>query len=246
MVNPAGQIGSSINALIKEYTSIAHNLANISTTGYKRKINAFSRELMNKMSDSEEEALASGTIETKGVLDFSQGLLQHTGKSLDVAICGKGFFVIETTNGQIYTRNGVFEIDPATGQLVNSQGDIVAGAEGPIIIPKTASELDVSIGEDGSVSANGASIGKIRVVDLGDEESKLVSMGNSCFKAPEGIRVNDTPQTMLKQGYRENSNVRMMEELVDLITVSRLYESNMSILTRRRENSKSILNVANG
>lgn len=245
MVNPAGQIGSSINALVKEYTTIAHNLANISTAGYKRKINAFSRELMNKINDSEEQAISSSSIEATGVLDFSQGMLQHTGKSLDVAICGKGFFVVETPNGPLYTRSGVFQLEPLTGQIVDTDGNIVAGTDGPVIIPKSASELDISIAEDGNVTVNGSAIGKLRVVDFGDQENKLVSMGKNCFKAPQGVRQAEATGTTLKQGYRENANVRMMDELVDLITVSRLYESNMKVLSKRHDNAKSVLNVAN-
>ncbi|MCK5172549.1 MAG: flagellar hook basal-body protein, partial [Planctomycetes bacterium] len=109
MVNPAGQIGTSINALINEYESISHNLANINTAGYKRSVNAFSRELENRMAGPE-EAIKKGEIKAESKLDFSVGGMLNTGRPLDLALASGGFFVLETPDGPVYTRNGIFHL----------------------------------------------------------------------------------------------------------------------------------------
>ena len=244
MINPGGQMGSSISALTEEYHTIAHNLANINTTGYKRSVNSFSRELLKQMSGGQEYSLHSAEIDIKSARDFTAGTLLGTSRPLDVAISGKGFFVIETPKGPLYTRNGVFNINPS-GQLVDVEGRIVAGADGPVIIPKDVGELQINIGKDGEISANGNRLGKLRIVDFGESEGELVSAGRNCFMAPEQVRPADAENASLRQGHRENSNVKRMEEVVSLISVSRLYEMNVSLMKRLRENAKKMIDVAN-
>ena len=244
MVNPAGQLGSSVNALTDEYYAVAHNLANINTAGYKRRVSSFSRELMEQMSGDSSMSVPQGEISVTNVIDFSQGSLLKTERSLDVAISGKGFFIIETPNGPLYTRNGAFDTNPQ-GQLVDLEGRIVAGANGPIVIPAGVSVQQVAISDDGGVRAGNAALGRLKVVDFEEDEDKLVAVGKNCFAAPEDVTPAAAQKTLMKQGYQENSNVQRMEELVNLVTVSRLYETNMRLLQRRQENAKVILGVAN-
>ena len=128
MGNSAGQVGSSLGALMNEYTSIAHNLANVSTSGFKRNVNSFSSELMKKLGTMKEKPLNSGEIDSNVNLDFSQGPMLVTERTLDVAISGKGFFVLESPEGPVYTRNGSFFVNPTNGQLADSSGRLVSGA----------------------------------------------------------------------------------------------------------------------
>jgi len=244
MVDSAGQIGSSINALMKEYHTVAHNIANVNTTGYKRRVNTFARELMEQASGGEEESVSAAEIKANGAIDFSAGSVVGTGRPLDVAILGEGFFVVETPEGPLYTRNGVFEINPQ-GQLVDLSNRIVAGVGGPVVVPPSVSELDINIAVDGNVKAGPSVLGKLRVVDFGDNVSELEPAGKSCFRVRPEVRPADAENVILKQGYRENSNVKLVEELVDLIGVSRLYEINMGLLQKQRENSQVMLGVAN-
>ena len=103
---------SSIAALSQDFHAITHNLANVSTAGYKRLRSRFSNELEVVLRGMEE---AAGTVpaEVQGeiTIDFTQGSLTHTGRPLDLALEGKGFFVIETPQGPLYTRNGIFQIN---------------------------------------------------------------------------------------------------------------------------------------
>ncbi|HEG42452.1 MAG TPA: flagellar hook basal-body protein [Phycisphaerales bacterium] len=243
MVNPAGQLGSSVDALVKEYETIAHNLANINTTGYKRRVNAFTRELMDKMADPKE--VEQGEINVKGALDFTMGNLLKTGRPLDLAIGSKGFFVIETPDGPLYTRNGIFHLDNTTGQLIDINGRMVAGTDGPVIVPSGIGESQIGIAEDGHIMAGDTDIGNLRIVEFGEDEGKLVSVGYNCYMAPDGVEPTDAANALVRQGFQENSNVNLAQELIAMMKVSSLYDTNMKLLSRRREISKTIIGVAN-
>lgn len=244
MIDPGGELASSVSALTDDYYIIAHNLANINTAGYKRKVNSFTRELTRQMSDDPDGSVPEGEISINSVFDFSQGSLLKTNRSLDAAINGKGFFVVETPDGPLYTRNGVFQINPQ-GQLVDLEGRMISGDGGQIVVPADVSVQQVDIGEDGSVSAGGSSLGRLKVVDFKEDEEKLFPAGKNCFGAPEGVVPGAAEKAAIKQGYQENSNVERMEEVVGLITVSRLYETNMKLLMRDHENAKAVIGVAN-
>ena len=244
-------VRSSLDALTQEFETITHNLANVSTAGYKRRCNAFSKSLEEQMAGLLEEmtggeTYSPGTIELTSSLDFSQGNLYETGRPMDFAIFGKGFFVIETPNGPLYTRNGVFHTNQ-NGQIVDSQERIVAGEAGPITIPTTVGISQVSVAKDGSISAGGIPIGKLRVVDFKDNENKLVPAGSNCLQMPdETIQPIAADQIVVKQGSLEASNVKMIDELVDMIMVTRLYEANMKLVSAQSEATDSIMSVANG
>jgi len=245
MANGLDHVGSSINALSNEYHTIAHNMANMNTVGYKRKVNLFSRELTDRMGNGGDESLPAGQIKSKAQIDFSQGALTRTDRALDLAIAGSGFFVVETPDGPLYTRNGIFHVT-TQGQLVDMSGRLVGGADAPITVPPTTSEQSIQISEDGRVRAGGADLGKLKIVDFGADEDRLTAVGENCFAAPSDVRPAALEAAVIRQGYRESSNVKVMSELVDLMSVSRLYEMNMNMLKKRQENSRTILGVANG
>ncbi len=236
------QVSSSINALMREYETITNNLANVSTAGYKRRCNAFSKSLQEQMTGA--DTYSPGNIELNSSLDFSQGNLSETGRPLDFAIYGKGFFVIETPNGPLYTRNGIFHKNQ-NGQIVDSQGRIVAGEGGPITIPSDVGIPQVIVSNDGSISASGSTIGKFQLVDFEGNEDKLVPTGDSCYRMPDkNIQPVADENIIVKQGSQEVSNVKMIEELVDMIMVSRLYEANMKFIAARKEVASSITSAA--
>jgi flagellar basal-body rod protein FlgF len=236
------QVSSSITALTKEFEIITHNLANVSTAGYKRRCNVFTKILESQNPDSK----LNTTIDLEDTFDFSQGNLVETGRKLDFAISGKGFFVIETPEGPLYTRNGIFHTS-GNGQLIDFSGRMVAGEAGPITIPTTVSTSEISVSPDGQVSAAGAVVGKFRIVDFGDNESLLVPAGSNCYRMDsEEIEPTTAENVVVSQGYQEASNVNTMEELVNMVMVSRLYESNMKVLSAKQEASSSLMSVAMG
>ncbi|MHC4587294.1 MAG: flagellar hook-basal body protein [Planctomycetota bacterium] len=245
------QVSSSINALMQEYETITNNLANVSTAGYKRRCNTFSKSLqeqmtglLEQMTGTDAETYSPGNIELTSSLDFSQGNFSETGRPLDFAIHGKGFFVIETPNGPLYTRNGIFQINQ-NRQITDSQGRIVAGEGGPITIPSDVGISQVSASNDGSIIAGDTNIGKFQLVDFEDNEAILVPTGDSCYQMPDtNIQPIAAENIILKQGTQEVSNVKMIEELVDMIMVSRLYEANMKFIAARKEVASSITSAA--
>ena len=137
-------LSSSIQALTQEYEAVAQNLANMSTAGYKRTMSSFNREMLSRLSESPDTMPADGTIQVTSYRDFGQGSLVKTDRPLDLAIQGKGFFVVETPEGPLYTRNGTFQIQ-RDGRLVDLNGRNVAGADGPVIIPPTVNEQSISV-----------------------------------------------------------------------------------------------------
>ncbi len=237
------QVASSINALEKEFGVITHNLANVSTVGYKRRYGAFSKMLDQQTADKAEP---SSEIQFKSNFDFSQGNLIQTGRNLDLALSGKGFFVIETPDGPLYTRNGAFSTNK-NGQLVDNQQRIVAGQMGPITIPPNADISQLNVGNDGSISIGTAPLDKFKLVAFKEGEDDLVPVGDSCFRMTnESNKPIEAENIVVKQGYQEGSNVKMIEELVNMIMVTRLYEANMKFMSAKGDTTNSLMGVAMG
>ena len=243
MSDIVAQTSFAISGLTREFNIIAHNLANVGTVAYKRRCNAFSNSLMTKGAGT--RAVSGNEADLYSTFDFTQGSLIETGRTLDFALCGKGFFVIETPEGPLYTRNGMFRLD-GNGQIVDSMGRTVAGVAGPISIPPSAGLSQISVSTDGNISAAGVEAGKFKLVDFKDNESELVADGFNCFQAPEGMEPEPPENLIVKQYAHEGSNVQLVEELVDMIMVSRLYEANMKFISVGKDTSKSLMSVAMG
>jgi flagellar basal-body rod protein FlgF len=242
MSNITEQLGSSIDTLTREYEIITHNLANASTAGFKRRCNTFTKVLNEQLGNSQTDS--TGKAELNTVFDFSQGNVVQTSRELDFALSGKGFFVIESPDGPLYTRNGAFSTNQ-NGQLVDMQGRIVAGKDGAISIPGNIPLSQLNISDNGSISANGVSIGQFKLADFGDNQDKLIPVGSNCYQMTDTtITAADASNVIVKQGYQEDSNVQVVEELVDLVMVTRLYEANMDFLSAGRQISNSLMNVA--
>ncbi len=161
--------------------TIANNLANTSTAGYRAEHNVFSSVLASKGADSDSalnQAINNYGIMSGTTLDQSQGALQKTGNELDLGIEGPGYFVVQTANGPMYTRNGTFQVS-AHGQLVTALGDAVMGDKGVI----TMMPGPVSISADGTMSSNGALSGKLKVVQF-PPGTQLSSVGDTYYSAP--------------------------------------------------------------
>ncbi len=177
--------------------------------------------------------------------DFTQGRMVETGRKLDFALSGKGFFVIETPEGPLYTRNGMFRVN-ADRQLVDSEGRVVAGDSGPISLPTTATLDEVNFARDGSIQANGLPIGQFLLVNFEDNEPQLMSAGLNCFGAPEGLDPIPAEGLVVSQGFQEGSNVQLYEEMVDMMMVTRMYEANMRFSAVGKTTTQGLLNVAMG
>jgi flagellar basal-body rod protein FlgF len=235
------QVGPTLRGLTRELDIIAHNLANVNTAGYKRRVNDFTKALMTQSGSASADGTESVALQT--ALDFTQGNLIETGRSLDMALYGSGFFVIETPQGPLYTRSGAFRVNP-NGQLVDLAGRTVAGDAGPLTLPPTVDLTQITIAGDGRIMTADGPIGKFKLVDFQEQQNKLVPVGLNCYQAPVDITAVTAGNVVVKQGFQEGSNVQMVEELVDMIMVSRLYEANMKSISKNSEASKSLLDVA--
>ncbi len=243
MINSLWISKTGMEAQQTQLDVVSHNLANVSTTGYKR-ANAVFEDLIYQnlrqvgANNTEAEQLPTGLQLGLGVRtvatsrQYTQGTLQLTDNHFDVAINGKGFFNIQLPDGTVgYTRDGSFQVD-SQGRLVTSNGLPVANG---ITIPPNA--LSVSISETGSVSVtlpgNTApqTVGTIAMSGFVNPPG-LEPRGQNIFTetAASGAPQGGTPGTnglgVMRQGYLETSNVNVVQELVTMIQTQRAYEMN--------------------
>lgn len=227
---------------------ISNNLANVSTSGFKRSRAIFEDLIYQTMREpgaqsSQQTQLPSGLQIGTGVRPVAttrthtQGNLQQTGNALDIAIQGQGFLQVLMPDGTTgYTRDGSFHTDNQ-GQLVTSSGFPVQPA---LTIPANATS--VTIGQDGTVTvtqpgtAAPAQVGTLQVANF-INPAGLSSFGQNLYveTAASGTPSTNTPGTngvgMLNQGYVETSNVNVAEELVNMIQTQRAYEINSKAIT---------------
>lgn len=222
---------------------IANNLANVTTTGYKRSNAVFEDLVYQNMrqvgaQSSQSSVLPSGLYLGTGTRivatekQHTQGNLVQSGGNNDVAIEGRGFFQVTLPDGSVgYTRDGSLQLD-ADGQLVTSSGMPLSPA---LTIPADA--LSVSIGADGTVSAmvpgtaTPSTVGAIQLADFVNPAG-LEPVGKNLFKesassgSPQVVTPGENGAGTLLQGFTEASNVNMVEELVNMIEAQRAYEAN--------------------
>ncbi|HWR44358.1 flagellar basal-body rod protein FlgF [Sporomusa sp.] len=204
--------------------TIANNLANGNTTGYKKDITVskdFASLLIQRVNDGQ-DAPTIGTLGVGTVIDQiatiqTAGIIRPTGNSLDFAVDGKGFFAVETPAGVRFTRNGAFTRS-GQGEMVTSEGYRVLGQNGAIRIP----DGKIAVEETGRVTVDGVAAGQLRLVEFADDR-QLVKEGASLFRAAD----NGRPGTgKVMQGFLEQSNVNIVAEMVNLISGYRAYEVN--------------------
>ena len=207
--------------------TIANNLANVSTAGFRASHNVFGSVLATMGNsplsilnqDANDYGVLSGTH-----LDTSQGALVRTGNDLDLAMEGPGYFAVQTTTGPVYTRGGNFRVSPQ-GQLITASGDPVMGDNGPITIVGSP----VSISPDGTISANGAISGRLKMVEFAPKV-EIQSAGGTYYTAPAGAAI-PAKNSQVRQGMLESSNVNPVTSVVELITAQREVETMRRVLT---------------
>ncbi len=236
---------------------IANNIANVDTPGYKADGMTFSDYLLThgyvkgypqdppspipQSALAPEEPSSPDPFDAKNPIvfpdehyvNFSEGPLQETGNTFDVAIRGRGFFMVQTDKGYAFTRKGIFHVDPATKYLVTDDGYPVMKRvpEGqppePITIDDTTKE--VVIRYDGGVVVDGTLVGEIDVRDFKEPYNQVLEKaGYTLFvpKDPANLGYSRDPdENQVLQGYVEKSNVNAVRSMVELINAFRHYES---------------------
>lgn len=219
--------------LMAEMRAIANNIANASTTGFRKEGVVFA-EHVRALGDGEPSlsmASASGRL-----VDLAQGGLSRTGGTFDLAIEGDGFFMVQTPAGQQLTRAGNFT-PSAEGQLVTADGYPVLDTGGsPIPVPPGTPA--VAVAPDGTISAGGVPLAQIGVFAVADR-SQLIHAGNNRFG------VGGTPEPVegakVFQGFLEDSNVTPVTEIAQMIEVQRAYEMGQSFLDKEDARIRAVL-----
>lgn len=206
--------------LRRQMDVVANNIANQDTVGFKV-------EQLTLAEDPEAPAKTKGgpapvkfVIDTGLARDFSQGTMQTTGNSLDLAIEGNGFFRINTPGGERYTRDGRFTLD-AGSRLVTQKGDPVVGDGGDILVD--TKKGPISISPDGIISQAGQRIAAVRPVQFASMAG-LEKTGDGLYRNTANVQPTPATTAQLHQGMLEGSNVNPIKEITNMIEVSRAYE----------------------
>lgn len=224
------------SGLMREFSSVANNVANMGTTGFKAEHGVFS-EYISRL-----EAGAGGPDQATSLsmgrlgghaTDFSDGGLKPTGGELDMAITGEGFFQVRTEAGNRLTRAGHFMLN-AERLIVDASGNAVLGdGGGEIAIPQEAGNIQVA--RDGTVSSNGIEYGRVRVFTAAP--GTLSREGNNLW---QGQNIQAVEEPMIASGFLESSNVNPVLEMARMIEVQRHYDAGQSLMDQEDERIRSV------
>lgn len=221
--------------LLKELDTVAQNIANSSTTGYRREGVVFSEFVVATGRSS--ESLSIGHANGRSV-DLTQGALQQTNGMFDFAIEGEGFFLVATPEGDRLTRAGTFTPSP-DGILVAPDGAALLDAGGaPVQVP--AGVAAITLGADGTLAADGAPIAQIGLWEPGDPNGLTRSAGTRFETGGQPVAIENG---RILQGFIEKSNVDPISELSRMIEVQRAYELGSTFLDREDERMRSTIRV---
>ena len=203
--------------------AVSHNLANASTTGFKSELSAFqSVPVLGPGANTRINAVAQGVGQ-----DNTQGTIQHTGRSLDVAVNGPGWIAVQAPDGtEAYTRAGDLQLG-SDGSLTDARGNPVMGSGGPITIPDASK---IAIGNDGTISTvpmgqgpnTIAAVGQIKLVN--PDPTQMSEGADGLMHMNDGSTADTDSTVTLTSGAVEASNVNPSSELVKMISLSRQYE----------------------
>ncbi|WP_102106663.1 flagellar hook-basal body complex protein [Oceaniglobus roseus] len=221
------------SGLMREMQTVANNIANMATGGFRKEGVIFSEyiERLGRDDPSLSMSAARGRF-----TDQSQGVLTQTGSTFDFAIEGPGFFLVQTPNGQALTRTGNFTVS-ATGELVNQDGyRLLDGGGAPVFVPPDSAE--VSLSSDGTLSAAGQPLAQIGLWDVSDP-ADLTHRDGVLFdiSAPPA----PVADGVILQGFLEGSNVDPIGEMSRMIAVQRAYELGQSFLDTEDQRIRNVL-----
>ena len=230
----------AMNTQLQSLDVVANNIANVNTTGFKGATvvtRSFPMHLMQSLGASANEApireqmvgqMTFGSLVSDVSVNFANGALEMTSGDLDIALTGDGFFTIgvpgEGGISVMYTRAGSFAISPE-GFLVNQSGYYVLDeGQNQISIP----DGTIEIGRDGAITAQGDLVANLGIVTF-EDNSVLRQHGYTLFTATDEASYADFTGNVL-QGYLERSNVNIINEMVNMVNISRKYEINSRLV----------------
>ncbi|MBS0346770.1 MAG: flagellar basal-body rod protein FlgF [Proteobacteria bacterium] len=218
--------------------SVSHNLANATSTGFKAELHRLRAVPVQNAQLPTRAFVVDASVSD----DLSAGTLQSTGRGLDMAVQGKGWFAVQLPDGsEAYTRNGSFEVSP-NGILQTRNGLPVLGNGGPITIPP---DVEVQLGADGTLSTvqrsgsrnNTSAVDQLKLVN--PPEQDLQRGADGLFRLANGAQAPADPAVKVAAGYLEGSNVNVVEQMVSMISLSRQYEMQTKMLSTAQEMDRS-------
>lgn len=220
--------------LMREMRAVANNMANSSTTGFRREGVVFS-EHMTALGGRGTLSMANAQGRE---VDLSPAPLTQTGGKLDLALEREGFFMVQTPQGNRLTRAGAF-MTSAEGELVNADGHrVLDDGEAPLALPPGT--RNIGVGPDGTISADGQPVGRVGIFAQPDP-ARLRHEGGTLFSA-EGAE--PAPDAVVRQGFLEESNVNPVLEIARMIEVQRAYELGQSFLDGEDQRIRAVISVA--
>lgn len=223
------------SGLMREMQAVANNVANLSTTGFRREGVIFAEHVAAL--DGEEPSLSMATAQGR-LVDLSQGPLSETGGSFDFAIQGEGFFLVETPEGNALTRAGSFT-PSADGELVSPEGFRLLDQGGaPVFVPTDAGPI--ALAADGTLSAGDLPVGQIGLF-LPADPNALQHRAGTRFMAEGGTVPVEAPTIL--QGFLEDSNVNAVAEITRMIEVQRAYEMGQTFLDREDDRIRGVISA---
>ena len=219
------------SGLLHQMDAIANNIANVSTSGFRREGVVFS-EFISRAGDAPSLSIGYGNGR---VVDLSQAGISQTGGSFDFAIQGAGFFLVDTPQGQQLTRSGSFTPGP-DGTLRTANGyAVLDGGGSAIFVPPDAH--NIAVARDGTLSADGKPLAQIGLWQPSDPMS-LKHQSGAMFTASG---VEPATGSQILQGALEDSNVDPLTEVATMISVQRAYELGQSFLDREDDRARNVI-----
>lgn len=233
---------------LSRQASVAHNLANATSTGYRAEEHRLRAVQVQAQGDSRRTALPTRAfaVDASTHTDFTAGPLQHTGRSLDVALQGQGWISLAMPDGsEAYTRDGSLEIS-VEGVVQNRDGIPLQGDGGPITIPP---DQKISVGRDGTVSVvpeTGSqstvnALGRIKLVN--PPPGDMVRGADGLFRMKSGDPAPIDDNVSITSGYLEGSNVNPVDQMVSMISLGRQFEMQVKMLSMADNNDQAATRV---
>ena len=224
-----------------QQAAVAHNLANATSTGFRAELH----KLRAVEVQTEAMRTRAFTVDASVANNFEQGALQRTGRAYDVALQGKGWLAVQMPDGsEAYTRNGSLDVS-ANGILQTHDGKPVLGDGGPVTIPP---DNEITIGADGSISASQPDQpGVVNVVAqlklVNPPEADLVRGDDGLFRVRGGAPAQADPNVRVAGGYLEGSNVNVVDQMVQMISLARQFEMQTRMLSTAEQNDRAAAQV---
>jgi flagellar basal-body rod protein FlgF len=220
---------------LEQQATTSHNLANATTTGFRAQIDQFRAVPVQGAILPTRAFVVDATTGS----DFRSGAIQHTGRELDVAVQGEGWLAVQAPDGsEAYTRDGSLKMDE-NGLLLTRDGLTVLGDGGPLSIPPGSSlavarDGTISLLPDGSAATGLTTIGRLKLVK--PPEGDLVRGDDGLFRLKSGDPAPADPNVSLLSGALESSNVNVVDEMVNMITLARQFDMQVKLLENAETN----------